>query len=128
MTLLAAAGCGSSSSTAPTTSSAPYSQQDLVVGTGATAAANSTITVGYTGWLYDSSKADGKGMQFETNPGTSFVLSGLIAGWQRGIPNMRVVGTRRLIIPPDLAYGAACRQGIPPNATLLFDITLLAVQ
>ena len=128
MTLLAAAGCGSSSSTAPTTSSAPYSQQDLVLGTGATAAANSTITVGYTGWLYDSSKADGKGQQFETNPGISFALSGLIPGWLRGIPGMRVGGTRRLIIPPDLAYGAAGRQGIPPNATLLFDITLLAVQ
>ena len=128
MTLLAAAGCGSSSSTAPTTSSAPYSQQDLVVGTGATAAANSTITVGYTGWLYDSSKADGKGQQFETNPGTTFALAGLIPGWVRGIPGMKVGGTRRLIIPPELAYGAAGRQGIPPNATLLFDITLLAVQ
>ena len=128
MTLLATAGCGSSSSTAPTTSSAPYSQQDLVVGTGATAAANSTITVGYTGWLYDSSKADGKGQQFETNPGTTFALAGLIPGWVRGIPGMKVGGTRRLIIPPDLAYGSAGRQGIPPNATLVFDITLLAVQ
>ena len=128
MTLLTTAGCGSSSSTAPTTSSAPYSQQDLVVGTGATAAANSTITVGYTGWLYDSSKADGKGQQFETNPGTTFALAGLIPGWVRGIPGMKVGGTRRLIIPPDLAYGASGRQGIPPNATLVFDITLLAVQ
>jgi FKBP-type peptidyl-prolyl cis-trans isomerase FkpA len=128
MALLAVAGCGSPSSTAPTTSSAPYSQQDLVVGTGATAAAGNTITVAYTGWLYDSSKADGKGTQFETNPGISFVLSGLIAGWQRGIPNMRVGGARRLIIPPDLAYGAAGRGQIPPNATLVFDITLLAVQ
>ena len=128
MTLLAAAGCGSSSSTAPTTSSAPYSQQDLVVGTGATAAANSTITVGYTGWLYDSSKAEGKGQQFDSNPSATFALSGLIPGWIRGIPGMRVGGTRRLIIPPDLAYGAAGRQGIPPNATLVFDITLLGVQ
>jgi len=128
MTLLAAAGCGSSSSTAPTTSSAPYSQQDLVVGTGATAAANSTITVGYTGWLYDSSKAEGKGQQFDSNPSATFALSGLIPGWIRGIPGMRVGGTRRLIVPPDLAYGAAGRQGIPPNATLVFDITLLGVQ
>jgi FKBP-type peptidyl-prolyl cis-trans isomerase FkpA len=127
-TLLAAAGCGSSSSTAPTTSSAPYSQQDIVVGTGATAAANSTITVGYTGWLYDSSKADGKGQQFDSSPGATFALAGLIPGWVRGIPGMKVGGTRRLIIPPDLAYGAAGRQGIPPNATLVFDITLLAVQ
>ena len=129
MALSAVAGCGSSSSTAPTTPSAPYSQQDLVVGTGATAAASSTITVGYTGWLYDSTKADGKGQQFESNPGTSFALSGLIPGWVRGIPGMRVGGTRRLIIPPDLAYGAPGRPpAIPPNATLVFDITLLAVQ
>ena len=129
MALLAVGGCGSSSSTAPTTSSAPYSQQDLVVGTGATASAGSTITVGYTGWLYDSSKAEGKGQQFDSSPGTSFALSGLIAGWLRGIPGMRVGGTRRLIIPPDLAYGAAGRApSIPPNATLVFDITLLGVQ
>ena len=129
MTLLAAAGCGSSSSTAPTTSSAPYSQQDLVVGTGAMAAATSTITVGYTGWLYDSSKAEGKGTQFDTSPGTTFPLGNLIPGWVRGIPGMKVGGTRRLIVPPDLAYGAAGRApSIPPNATLVFDITLLAVQ
>ena len=129
MTLLAAAGCGSSSSTAPTTSSAPYSQQDLVLGTGATAAANSTITVGYTGWLYDSSKADGKGQQFEANPGTTFALAGLIPGWVRGIPGMKVGGTRRLIIPPDLAYGAAgYPPAIGPNETLMFVIDLLSVQ
>lgn len=128
--LMAVAGCGSSSPPAPTTtSSAPYSQQDLVVGTGATATATSTITVGYTGWLYDSTKADGKGQQFESNPGTTFPLGGLIAGWVRGIPGMRVGGTRRLILPPDLAYGAAGRPPqIPGNATLVFDITLLGVQ
>jgi len=132
MALLAVAGCGSSSSssTAPTTtSSAPYSQQDLVVGTGATANAGNTITVGYTGWLYDSSKTDGKGQAFDSSPSATFALSGLIAGWIRGIPGMKVGGTRRLIIPPDLAYGAAGRPPqIPPNATLVFDISLLAVQ
>ena len=129
MALLAAAGCGSSSSTAPTTSSAPYTQQDLVLGTGALAAANSTITVGYAGWLYDSSKADGKGTQFDASPSATFALGGLIQGWIRGIPGMRVGGTRRLIVPPELAYGAAGRApSIPPNATLVFDIALLAVQ
>lgn len=129
MALLALPGCGSSSSTAPTTSSAPYSQQDLVVGTGATANAGSTVTVGYTGWLYDSGKAEGKGQAFDSSPSATFSLSGLIAGWIRGIPGMRVGGTRRLIIPPDLAYGAAGRApAIPPNATLVFDITLLGVQ
>src|ERR1700730_4518740 len=90
MALLAVAGCGSSRSTAPTTSTAPHSAQDLVVGTRATATAARTVTVGYTGWLYDSTKAEGKGQQFDSSPGTSFALSGLIAGWIRGIPGMRV--------------------------------------
>ena len=129
MALLAAAGCGSSSSTAPTTSSAPYSQQDLVVGTGATAAAGNTVTVAYSLWLYDSSKADGKGQSVQSSGSTPVVLNSasVIEGWVRGVPGMKVGGTRRLIIPPELAYGAAGRQGIPPNATLVFDITLLSV-
>ena len=132
MTLLAAAGCGSSSSTAPTTSSAPYSQQDLVLGTGATAAANSTVNVGYTLWLYDSSKAQGKGNQVQTNPSYPFVLGtrAVIAGWDRGVPGMKVGGQRRLIVPPDLAYAnnSPDPSKIPQNATLVFDITLNAVQ
>jgi FKBP-type peptidyl-prolyl cis-trans isomerase FkpA len=130
MALLAIAGCGSSNPPAPTTtSSAPYSQNDLVVGTGAAATAASTITVGYSGWLYDSSKTEGKGQQFDSSPGATFPLGGLIAGWVRGIPGMRVGGTRRLIVPPELAYGAAGRPPqIPGNATLVFDITLLGVQ
>src|SRR5712671_3254974 len=120
MALLAAAGCGSSNSTAPTpTSSAPYSQQDLVVGNGATAAIGNTVTVGYTLWLYDSTKADGKGQVLQSSPSTQFLLSSnLIAGWVRGVPGMRVGGQRRLIIPPDLAYGAAgSPPTIPGNAT-----------
>jgi len=130
MALLAAAGCGSSNSTAPTTSSAPYSQVDLVVGTGATAAVGNTVTVGYSLWLYDSSKADGKGQSVQSSGSTPVVLNSasVIEGWVRGVPGMKVGGQRRLIIPPELAYGAAGRQGIPPNATLVFDITLLAVQ
>jgi FKBP-type peptidyl-prolyl cis-trans isomerase FkpA len=132
MALLAVAGCGSSSSTAPTTSGAPYSQQDLVVGSGATANAGNTVTVAYTLWLYDSSKADGKGAQVQTNAGYSFVLGtrAVIAGWDRGLPGMKVGGQRRLIIPPDLAYGnnSPDPRSIPQNATLVFDITLLGVQ
>jgi FKBP-type peptidyl-prolyl cis-trans isomerase FkpA len=127
--LLSAAACGNDTPTTPTvTSSAPYSQTDLVVGTGATALATSRVTVSYTGWLYDTSKTDGKGTQFETNPNTSFLLTGVIAGWQRGLVGMKVGGQRRLIIPPDLAYGSSGNGPIPPNATLVFDIGLLGVQ
>jgi FKBP-type peptidyl-prolyl cis-trans isomerase FkpA len=84
--------------------------------------------VSYTGWLYDSTKADGKGTQFDGSPSASFLLSGVIAGWQRGVPGMKVGGQRRLVIPPDLAYGSSGNGPVPPNATLVFDIGLLAVQ
>jgi FKBP-type peptidyl-prolyl cis-trans isomerase FkpA len=125
--LLSVAAC-SNTPTTPSTSSGPYSQTDLTIGTGTTALATSTVTVSYTGWLYDTSKTDGKGLQFESNPSATFSISGVIAGWQRGVPGMRVGGQRRLIIPPDLAYGSAGRGTIPPNATLVFDIGLLGVQ
>jgi FKBP-type peptidyl-prolyl cis-trans isomerase FkpA len=126
----AAAGCSSTPS-APTTTSSPYSQTDLTVGTGATAATGNTVTVAYTGWLYESSKTAGKGAQFDTNTSFPFPLGSgqVIKGWDRGIPGMRVGGRRRLVIPPDLAYGSnGSGTAIPPNATLLFDITLNAVE
>jgi FKBP-type peptidyl-prolyl cis-trans isomerase FkpA len=90
------------------------------------------VTVTYTLWLYDSSKTDGKGQQIPqpTTPFT-FVLGagGVIKGWDQGVVGMRVGGQRRLTIPPDLAYGSSSPGGgIPANATLVFDITLTAVQ
>jgi FKBP-type peptidyl-prolyl cis-trans isomerase FkpA len=123
------AACGSDTPTSPTTtSSEPYSQTDLVVGTGTEAAPTSRVTVSYTGWLYDTSKPDGKGTQFDASPSATFALTGVIAGWQRGVPGMKVGGQRRLIIPPELAYGSSGNGAIPPNATLVFDIALLGVQ
>jgi FKBP-type peptidyl-prolyl cis-trans isomerase FkpA len=119
----------SKSTTAPT-SSAPYSQTDLVVGTGATAANGNRVTVSYTGWLYDASQPNGKGRQFETNPSFTFLLGtgAVIRGWDQGVVGMRVGGQRRLVIPPELAYGSAGAGGvIPPNATILFDITLNSI-
>jgi FKBP-type peptidyl-prolyl cis-trans isomerase FkpA len=131
--LAIAVGCGgnSTSSSNVVTSSSPYVQTDLVVGTGAVATVGNRVTVNYAGWLYDTSKPDGKGTQFDAANGSAFTLSSgnLIEGWVRGVAGMRVGGTRRLIIPPDLAYGSAGRSpSIPPNATLIFDITLVAVQ
>ena len=127
--LLPLAACSSNTPAAPTTSSAPYSQTDLVVGTGATAVATSTVTVSYSGWLYDTSKTDGKGTSFDSSANSTFALSQVIAGWRQGVPGMRVGGTRRLIVPPELAYGSAgSPPRIPPNATLIFDIGLLGVQ
>ena len=106
---------------------------DLVAGTGAKAAAGDTLLVTYTGWLYDASKPDNKGAQFDTSTagsGFSFPLGkGLvILGWERGLVDMQVGGTRRLAIPYDLGYGTAgSAPKIPGYAGLLFDITLVDV-
>lgn len=127
--LLPAAGCNS-----PTfpTSLAAYSQTDLVIGPGAEATNGLTVSVNYTGWLYDSTKTDNKGLQFDTSTGRgplTFILGvgGVIAGWDQGIPGMKVGGVRRLIIPPSLGYGPVRTGPIPPNSTLVFDVELLSV-
>ena len=129
--MVAACG-GNDNPTGPTsTTTAPYSQTDLVVGTGATAAAGNTVTVAYTGWLHDSTKPDAKGSQFDSQTSFSFRLGAgqVIRGWDQGVAGMRVGGQRRLVIPPELAYGnQSPGAGIPPNATLVFDITLNGVQ
>ena len=113
----------------PSPSQVPYSQTDLAVGTGTQAFAGNRITVAYTGWLYDGARPEGKGTQFDSNTSYSFVLGtgAVIRGWDQGVPGMRVGGQRRLVLPPELAYGSAGRSPIPPNATLVFDITLNSV-
>jgi FKBP-type peptidyl-prolyl cis-trans isomerase len=123
---------GPTAPTIPPTTSAPYSQTDLVVGTGAVAQPGSRVTVAYTGWLHDSSRPEAKGTQFQTNPSFPFQLGvgAVIRGWDQGVVNMRVGGQRRLVLPPDLAYGnnPPAGSGIPTNATLIFDVTLNSVQ
>jgi FKBP-type peptidyl-prolyl cis-trans isomerase FkpA len=133
---LAAAGCNGDSGTSPTIlPGAPYSQTDVRVGTGVEAAAGRRATVNYTGWLYDPVAAENKGRQFDTSVGagrTPFMLTvgagQVIRGFDMGVTGMRVGGVRRVVIPPDLAYGSQGSGGvIPPNATLVFDIELLEV-
>ena len=131
--LTLSAGCGSSPSPSPTVN-VPFSQTDLRVGTGTEATVGKRLTVNYTGWLYDASKPDQKGQMFDTSVGKQpfpFTLGAgqVIRGWDQGFAGMRVGGQRRLVIPPDLGYGAAGAGGvIPPNATLVFDVELLDVQ
>lgn len=103
--------------------------QDLEVGTGDEAAAGMTVTVHYEGWLADGTKFDSsrdRGTPYDFLLGAGLV----IAGWDEGVPGMRVGGMRKLVIPPQLAYGSAGAGGgvIPPNATLVFDVELLEVQ
>lgn len=130
--LLAAAGCGSANTIGSSAGSTSVIDQltttDLVVGTGATAATGDMVTVAYGGWLYDTSKPDGKGSSFDSNPNFPFLIGGnVIAGWNQGVPGMKVGGQRRLIIPPSLAYGPSGNSAIPPNASLVFDITLKSI-
>lgn len=104
--------------------------EDVAPGSGAIAASGNHVTVHYTGWLYvngtkgekfDSSKDRGQPFQFPLGGGR------VIQGWDEGVAGMQVGGTRLLIIPPQLGYGARGAGGvIPPNATLLFEVELLA--
>ena len=130
--VLVSAGCGSDSSSP--SSEPAYSTLDLQVGTGATAAAGNSVTVNYTGWLYDSTKPDSKGTQFDSSlsPGRGpFPLiaggNGAIQGFSQAVIGMRVGGTRRVVMPSSLAYGASGQGSIPPYAPLVFEITLLTV-
>ena len=105
--------------------------EDTIPGSGATATAGQRVSVHYTGWLFnngqqgskfDSSKDRGQPFQFGLGAGQ------VIKGWDEGVQGMKVGGTRRLVIPAALGYGARGAGGvIPPNATLLFEVELLAV-
>jgi FKBP-type peptidyl-prolyl cis-trans isomerase FkpA len=100
---------------------------DMEVGEGEEAAVGDLATVHYTGWFIDGEKFDSS---LDRGEPFSFPLGGgrVIAGWDEGVAGMRVGGKRRLVIPPELAYGPEGRSGIPPNSTLVFDVELLAVE
>jgi FKBP-type peptidyl-prolyl cis-trans isomerase FkpA len=115
-----------------TTTNSGLQYEDTVVGNGAEAKAGQHVTVHYTGWLrnddgtqgakFDSSKDRNDPFQFALGAGQ------VIRGWDEGVQGMKVGGARRLVIPASLGYGARGAGGvIPPNATLIFDVELLAV-
>jgi FKBP-type peptidyl-prolyl cis-trans isomerase len=103
--------------------------EDTVVGSGATAQAGRSVRVHYTGWLwkdgekgakFDSSKDRGQPFEFDLGAGM------VIRGWDEGVQGMQEGGTRVLIIPPEMGYGARGAGGvIPPNATLCFEVELI---
>jgi peptidylprolyl isomerase len=103
---------------------------DSKVGTGASPKSGQTLVMHYTGWLYENGQ---KGKKFDSsvdrNQPFEFRRGQVIKGWDEGVASMKVGGKRTLIIPPALGYGASGAGGlIPPNATLMFDVELLAVR
>ena len=108
---------------------------DVKVGTGEEAEVGKTVSVHYTGWLYDENAADKKGRKFDSSrdrgdPFSFWLGSGrVIKGWDQGVLGMKVGGQRTLIIPPHMAYGAhGAGNVIPPNAALIFDVELIGLQ
>jgi len=105
---------------------------DSVVGTGASPKTGQTCVMHYTGWLYQNG-AKGKKFDSSVDRGQPFEFSigrhQVIGGWDEGVSTMKVGGKRTLIIPPALGYGDRGAGGvIPPGATLIFDVELLAVK
>jgi peptidylprolyl isomerase len=134
-TLLAGANAPATAQTSGskmTTTASGLKIEDTKVGTGASPKTGQTCVMHYTGWLYVNGA---KGQKFDSSvdrkePFEFQIGRGMvIKGWDEGVASMKVGGKRTLIIPPELGYGARGAGGvIPPNATLMFDVELLAVK
>ena len=139
--LVSACSGGDSNPTAPSgqppAGSVAFSSTDLTVGTGAEATTGKAVAVNYTLWLYNTLGVDNKGSLLQSSlsaGGSPFPFTvganNVIPGFSQCATGMKVGGVRRCNIPPNLAYGSAGspQGGIPPNATLIFELQLLAVQ
>jgi FKBP-type peptidyl-prolyl cis-trans isomerase FkpA len=130
--VIAPAGAFAQGAGKPMTTASGLQIIDTTVGTGASPKPGQTCVMHYTGWLYENGQ---KGKKFDSsvdrNEPFEFPIGQhrVIAGWDEGVATMKVGGKRTLIIPPALGYGARGAGGvIPPNATLMFDVELLAVK
>ncbi|HET6632215.1 MAG TPA: FKBP-type peptidyl-prolyl cis-trans isomerase [Rhodanobacteraceae bacterium] len=132
--VLALAACSGSP---PPTATGQVEQLKIIdqkIGTGQEAKPGMKVTVDYTGWLYDANAPDKHGTKFDSSSdhGQHFTFTlgagQVIAGWDKGVAGMRVGGKRELLVPPEMGYG---RRGaghvIPPNASLVFEVTLLNI-
>ncbi len=110
----------------PGVSTSELKTEDTKPGTGELVHPGDTVTANYVGALMSN------GVIFDAAADhggpISFPLSGVIQGWTKGIPGMKVGGTRRLLIPASMAYGASGNSGIPPNSDLVFDVTITATK
>jgi len=113
----------------------PMQKIDLTPGNGAEIKSGQNALVHYTGWLYDATAPENKGKKFDSSvdrnePFEFPVGAGMvIKGWDEGVVGMKVGGKRRLVIPPEMGYGASGAGGglIPPGATLVFDVELVEI-
>jgi FKBP-type peptidyl-prolyl cis-trans isomerase FkpA len=130
LSLSACGGSGGSDSSSVTVANpAAFTKTDTVLGTGVEATTGKDVTVTYTGWLYSATASDNKGAQFDA--GTfSFTLGAgqVISGFDQGVLGMKVGGKRTLLIPSSMGYGSTGSGSIPPNAGLVFEVSLSAVQ
>jgi FKBP-type peptidyl-prolyl cis-trans isomerase FkpA len=128
-----------SSAAAPPSAAPPavtsLQSEVLKPGTGATVGGGQMAVVQYTGWLYEAGAADHKGKQFDSSRDRKEAFKfpvgtgSVIKGWDQGVVGMKVGESRRLVIPPDLAYGDGGAGGvIPPGATLVFDVELVGIE
>jgi len=113
----------------------PMQKIDLAPGNGAEIKSGQNALVHYTGWLYDAAAPENKGKKFDSSvdrnePFEFPVGAGMvIKGWDEGVVGMKVGGKRRLVIPPEMGYGARGAAGvIPPGATLVFDVELVEIR
>lgn len=142
LALTACGGGGKKTTTVEIPAQPAYAKTDLVVGTGETVVAGDLATVNYTGYLYDSTKPNSRGTQFETGsrsfaagtganlPGTTYAL----LGWDQGVPGMKVGGKANLVLPYNLAYGAyeytSPQTGtkVPVYTPVVFEVEVVAVK
>ena len=120
------AACGGDTGTSASTGGTLV-VEDLVVGTGATAAVGDTVTVHYVGMFTNGTKFDSSYDRGAPLPPFRLGAGQVIPGFDQGVTGMKVGGKRCLTIPPSLAYGSAGRGQIPPNTTLVFEVELLAI-
>jgi FKBP-type peptidyl-prolyl cis-trans isomerase FkpA len=127
--------CGGKPAAAPPSPVTSMQSLELKPGAGESIAPGKIAVVQYTGWLYEATAQDHKGKQFDSSrtQGQPFRFplgaGSVIKGWDQGVIGMKIGGSRRLIIPSDLAYGDSGAGGvIPPGATLVFDIDLVAIE
>jgi FKBP-type peptidyl-prolyl cis-trans isomerase FkpA len=106
---------------------------DQVVGKGKLAAAGSTVTIHYTGWLYVPKAPKQRGAAFDTSVGATphtFTLGtgAVIKGWDEGVLGMRAGGKRTLLVPASMGFGKEGLGPVPPTASMVFDVELLKVK